>query len=157
MTGIEEAKTGVFMRKIALIFMVSLSSTLLAADFGSAAAGLFEPVAFLTVMMRYAAYATGIALILGSLMQFRTHIENPKVMPLLTPVFLLLTGILLVLLPYFSVLPGNSWSAEVQVKTGNQGELDEGHTTKTNGAPVDAAPAAHWGDAYITPAPAAGN
>jgi len=141
------------MIKVFSALVLVLAGSAFASDLGTAADAIFVPVAFLTVMMRYAAYATGIALVLGSFMQFRTHIENPKVIPLLTPIFMLLTGVVLILLPYLSVMPGNSWSAEVQVKTGNQGEIQEGNTTTTRGAPVDAAPISHWGDQYLTPPP----
>ena len=144
------------MRKAKIIVCIGLLAEIAgAADLGTAARGIYEPVAYLTVLMRYASYATGIALVLGSFMQFRTHIENPKVMPLLTPIFMLLIGGCLILLPYFSMVTGNSWSAEEQERTGNTGELQEGRTTTTQGAPVGAAPASHWSDQYLAaPAPA---
>ena len=103
------------MRSLITLFLALLSTTLFAANtIGDAAGNLYAPVSALTMLMEWACYVVGAALLIGAVMQFRIHFQNPKLTPLFTPILMTLIGIGLILLPYFSLLPGNSWSADAQ-------------------------------------------
>jgi hypothetical protein len=83
---------------------------------GQAADGLFGPVSVVTMLMELACYIIGTSFCIGAIMQYRIHRQNPKLTPLMTPVIMLVVGVLLILMPYFSVLPGDSFSASEQEK-----------------------------------------
>ncbi len=122
------------------------------ADLAEMAEGLYVPLKFVTVMFRYACYATGFALCMGAIAQYRLHRQNPKLTPLLTPVILLFLGVVLIFLPYFSTMFGNSWSAEDQDARGLVGgAVEEGANPvrrpgtasgSTSGA------SSYWGDEH---------
>ncbi|MAZ43859.1 MAG: hypothetical protein CMF48_01590 [Legionellales bacterium] len=103
---------------------LALASTVVAAaTLKSAADGIYAPVAFLTVLMHYASYAVGGLLLIGAILQYRIHRQNPKLTPLMTPVVMVIIGICAIFLPFFANVFGNSWSAENQNKTGNKGDV----------------------------------
>ena len=83
---------------------------------GQAADGLFGPVSVITMLMELACYIIGTSFCIGAIMQYRIHRQNPKLTPLMTPVIMLVVGVLLILVPYFSLLPGDSFSASEQEK-----------------------------------------
>ena len=124
----------------------------LSIDLGDVADGVYQPVKFVTVLMRYACYAVGFALCMGAISQFRLHRINPKLTPLLTPVFLLILGLAALFFPYLSTMFGNSWSAEDQsARGGRGGELIQGEAPlrrpTERQAPLPSAPT-YWGDSY---------
>ncbi len=81
---------------------------------GDASNNLYEPVSVLTMAMSWACYVIGAALCIGAIAQFRIHLQSPKLTPLMTPIVMVICGVILILLPYFSLLPGDSWSAYEQ-------------------------------------------
>lgn len=97
-----------------------LSSTLAwGGSLGDVADNLYEPVAVVNMMIEWACYVVGIALMIGSILQYRIHRQNPKLTPLFTPILMLLIGIVIVLIPHFSVLPKESWSPKLPENNGN--------------------------------------
>ena len=80
---------------------------------GEVADNLQAPVSVVFMLIEWACYVVGVALIIGAAMQYRIHRQNPKLTPLFTPVMMLLVGITIVLIPHFSMLPEESWSPKL--------------------------------------------
>lgn len=93
---------------------------------GAAADSLMTPVAIMTKLSLLACYIIGIALILASVAQYKIHRQSPKLVPLTTPITLLLLGLIAVGIPSAANLFGDSYSTE---QTRPQGE-------KTSGIPL---------------------
>ena len=80
-----------------------------AQSLGDSAQSLYEgPVSMLALMMVWVCYVVGAAFCIGAVMQLRIHFQNPKVVPLLTPVVMIVAGVALILLPYFSEMDSNT-------------------------------------------------
>jgi hypothetical protein len=77
---------------------------------GEVADNLSAPISVLHMLIEWACYVIGVAFIIGSVMQYRIHRQNPKLTPLFTPIMMLLVGLVIVLIPHFSMLPAESWS-----------------------------------------------
>lgn len=105
---------------IKLIGLLALSFTatraFATASLGEVAENILGPTAYLTQFIVFGCYILGVGLILGSVVQYRNHRQNPKLVPLTTPVLLLLLGIVLLVLPYISTHSGESWSASEEAK-----------------------------------------
>lgn len=69
------------------------------AGIGAVATNLMGPVSFLSDIINTGAVATGTAFIFGSVIKYMQYRNNPLAVPISTPVFLLIMGIVLVLLP----------------------------------------------------------
>lgn len=99
----EQIKYGV------LLSMVPILSH--AQSLGESAEGLYEgPVSVLALMMVWLCYVVGAAFCIGAVMQLRIHFQNPKQVPLLTPVVMVVAGVTLIFLPYFSQMGSNTAS-----------------------------------------------
>jgi hypothetical protein len=121
---------------ITRLFLLFLPTVVLAdTSVSDAANNLYQPISTLTMLMHWASYVVGASLCIGSIMQFRIHLQSPKLTPLFTPVFMLLLGIGLVLLPYFSSMPDASWNAEKQ---------EPPATYNPNAADEDGTSEGHW-------------
>ena len=57
-------------------------------------------------LMLFAAFVIGIALALFSIIQFKMHLQNPKFIPLINPIFYLVLGLILILLPFLDDIFG---------------------------------------------------
>lgn len=93
---------------------IGLMSTALLADsksFGDLANAAFTPTEIITKLMLVACYIIGAMLIFAALAQYKIHRQNPKFVPLTTPILLLILGIVCVLIPYTSKIWGESYSA----------------------------------------------
>lgn len=113
---------------------------------GQASDGLFDPMVFATMLMRFACYVTGASLILGSIMQYRVHLQNPKLTPLFTPILLLFLGIVTIFIPYLTTMFGNSWSAEQQVEYGGGDKIRDPVTPRKPGDKYAPDSEPYWGD-----------
>lgn len=82
---------------------------------GEVSQGLMEPVELVTDLALFACYIVGIALMIGGIMQYRMHRQNPKQVPLTTPIFFEIIGLFLILLPYLAQV-GSHWSLSQQSK-----------------------------------------
>lgn len=111
---------------------VSLISTAaFGVDVDDIAGGLETPVVILTKVLLFACYVVGAILILGALAQYRNHRQSPKLVPLTTPILLLVLGVVLLLVPYFSTLGDSTSAVEQQKKQGkgpNKGSYLGGET-----------------------------
>ena len=74
------------------------------------------PVGTLTRLMLFACFVIGVAMFLGGALQYRNHLQSPKLVPLTTPIFLIIFGTIAILLPYFSSLPEHTGSVLKQQK-----------------------------------------
>lgn len=83
---------------------------------GDMAKNIFMPTEILTKLLLVACYVIGTGLIFASLAQYRIHRQSPKLVPLTTPILLLILGIICVLIPYSTQLFGDSYSAVEQAK-----------------------------------------
>lgn len=145
---------------LAVVLFCSSMTAYGTATLGDMAEGLYQPVEFLNTLVRLACYVTGVALIIGAVMQFRVHLENPKLTPLFTPIFMVFIGIALLLLPYFTTVFGNSWDPSEQDATHNEGELRPNEQPQHRRLPVPAdktrgsndsdqsTGSGHWTDSY---------
>lgn len=115
-----------FMLKIALCVACSFPLFVLAkssASIGDAAESLTDVTAIVTKLVHIACYIVGTALILGSVAQYKNHKQNPKLVPLTTPITLLILGVLGVMIPYGTKIFGESYSAEERAKASQDNRL----------------------------------
>lgn len=81
---------------------------------GDAAQNLMVPTEILTKLLLISCYIIGIALILGAIVQYKIHRQSPKLVPLTTPITLLILGLVSVFIPYGTKMFGPTFSAEGQ-------------------------------------------
>ncbi|HKY69280.1 MAG TPA: hypothetical protein VJ205_00120 [Gammaproteobacteria bacterium] len=81
-----------------------ISPLMAATTLGGAAQNLLTPTEILTKLVIFACYVGGVGICLTALVQYNIHRKNPKLVPLTTPVMLLIVGIILIFLPYFSTV-----------------------------------------------------
>lgn len=79
---------------------------------GDAAQNLMEPTAILTKLVLITCYIVGVALLFMAFAQYRIHRQSPKLVPLGTPITLLLLGLLSLGIPAGTHLFGDPHSAE---------------------------------------------
>ena len=83
---------------------------------GELADNIYAPTAFVTKFVIFGCYAVAIALALTGIMQIKNHQQNPKLVPLSTPITLFILSGILLILPYISKQGGGSWSAVEKTK-----------------------------------------
>lgn len=88
------------------------------ASLGEAADNLMTPVSFMTKLALLACYIIGIALLLAAIAQYKIHRQSPKLVPLTTPITLLVIGLTALGIPYATYMFGDTFSAEEQNPTG---------------------------------------
>lgn len=77
---------------------------------------LMGPTEIITKLTVVASYIVGVGLVIFSIAQYREHRKSPKLVPLTTPIMLLILGTCALLIPYVSVISGESFSANEQAK-----------------------------------------
>lgn len=105
--------------KYCLYSLILLGFPILAgatASIGEAARNVLTPTEILTKLVLVACYIIGTGFIFAALAQYRIHRQSPKLVPLTTPILLLILGIVCVLIPYSTKLFGESFSAVEQAK-----------------------------------------
>ena len=83
---------------LAFVPMVALADN----SIGDVAQNLMAPTEVVTKLMLVACYVIGVALILVGLAQYKIHLQSPKLVPLTTPIALLILGTVALLIPYVS-------------------------------------------------------
>ncbi len=115
-------------KKLLCTLLVSVGIFLPALAFGSdiasLAANLLGPTVLITQFLVYACYIVGVIFCFMAIAQYTVHRESPKLVPLSTPVMLVLFGILLILLPYLSTLFNTGSALEYSKKAGI---VEQGH------------------------------
>lgn len=74
---------------------------------GQVAKNLLEPVDVISAFVNTACFAIGGAFLFTSLIKYFEHKRSPMMVPISTVVFLVIAGIILILLPFLSLLTGN--------------------------------------------------
>ena len=129
-----------------IVALFAVTGTAFGASIKNISDGLMGPVGFLTDMMHYASYVIGAMMIIGAIMQYRIHLQNPKLTPLLTPITMVLIGTLLLLVPYLANIFGNSWSVENQKATGQGAKATAGHISTNHPRAGGPETKSHWTD-----------
>lgn len=96
-------------RLILMVFLVIFSVSYAYSDalsLGDMANWMMGPVNGLGKVFGYICLIGGIGMILGALLQYKAHRENPSQVRLTTPVFLLVVGVILIILPLIGLLTG---------------------------------------------------
>lgn len=97
------------------------------ASVGALSESLMGPTEIITQLVLAACYMVGVGLVIFSLAQYKQHRQSPKLVPLSTPILLLILGVLALLIPYITTLPDESGSATEVAKR-------EGKTAPKSGA-----------------------
>lgn len=107
------------MKKCSVFLILLITPFSLFADIslGEASTNLMTPVTFVTKLALLSCYIIGIALILASIAQYKIHRQSPKLVPLTTPITLLILGLTAIGIPYATNMFGDSYSAEQQHPT----------------------------------------
>lgn len=71
---------------------------------GEVASNILEPVSILSDFVHTICLVIGIAFLFTSLIKYIEHRNSPLMVPISTVVFLLIAGIILILLPFLSLL-----------------------------------------------------
>ncbi len=91
---------------------------------GQAAENILIPTAILTKLLLIACYMLGAILIFMAVSQYKIHRHSPKLVPLTTPILLLILGIITVLIPFGSKIFGDSFSvAEHEINKARENVL----------------------------------
>src|SRR5438477_9236985 len=109
-----------FFKKLAVIIgLILISFSAYAArdvSVGGVAENLLGPTELITKLALLACYIVGAALVMVALAQYKIHRQSPKLVPLSTPITLLILGVIALLIPYGSNMFGESGSAVEQNK-----------------------------------------
>lgn len=108
-----------YAKNLVLTIGLIFSPFLNASTAGDVSDSLFGPTLIATRLAIFACYIIGVGLILAAGVQYKQHRQSPKLVPLTTPILLLLIGLGLVGLPYISTISQNTFSAIEQDKRDN--------------------------------------
>jgi len=96
------------MKKLVFIICIFLITSTYAdsLSLGDMADWVMGPVNGLGKVLGYICLIGGIGMILGAFLQYKAHRDNPSQVRLTTPVFLLVVGVILIILPFVGILVG---------------------------------------------------
>lgn len=83
---------------------------------GQISDSLMGPTEIVTKLVLVACYMVGVGLVIFALAQYKQHRQSPKLVPLTTPILLLILGIIALLIPYVTTMSDESGSATEQAK-----------------------------------------
>lgn len=94
------------MFRIILFLLAFLPSIVFAADvsLGQLSTSLMGPVSVLADLMYKICYVLGAMFLLGSVLQYKNHRDNPSQVPISRPILLLVFGLILIGFPFFAQL-----------------------------------------------------
>lgn len=113
------------------IALLLISNCVFANTIGDVATNLMGPTAIVTKLVIVACYVIGLTLIFVALAQYKIHRQSPKLVPLSTPIALLILGTVALLIPYATNNFGETASAAKQ---------DEGQSQKNTLLPLPGEP-----------------
>jgi len=93
-------------KRICTLFILFMLPTLVWAgssstgSIGDVAETLMGPTEIMTKLILVACYIIGIALLLVAMAQYKIHLQSPKLVPLTTPIALVILGVVALLIPY---------------------------------------------------------
>lgn len=93
-------------RQIGWAFFLSLwaSQGLAYGGFGAVSDNLLGPISGFSQLLNGVSYTIGVGFLLGGLVQYRQHRENPQQIKISTPIVLALIGLIFVALPFITRL-----------------------------------------------------
>lgn len=95
--------------KIIILYCIPVLALAKAPDagLGHVAQNLMEPVGIFSDFIQTACILIGGSFIFASVIKYFEHRRSPLMVPISTVIFLLIAGIILILLPFLSILTGN--------------------------------------------------
>lgn len=148
-------------RIFALVLLLLLPVAAFAAQsIGDVATNLLGPTSILTKFVDIACYIIGLVFIMMSIAQYKIHRQSPKLVPLMTPVLLVVLGVIALCIPYVT---RTTETGKVKVESTEKSTLPlPGASEKSPGLPYppshkqdEAAPANDQNETAPTPPPAA--
>jgi len=112
---------------LCLVIAYFSSPVFATSSIGEIADNLMAPTAIITKMVLVACYIIGATLVFAALAQYKIHRQSPKLVPLSTPIALLILGVVSLLIPYATNMFGETFSAV---------EQDKGRSLQENLLPV---------------------
>lgn len=107
-------------RLISFIFihlsLLFVSAPLYATTVDEITTKLDTPMVIVTKVLIFCCYVVGAILIFAAIAQYRNHRQSPKLVPLTTPVLLLILGVGLLFIPYITTLVQDTSSAAERQK-----------------------------------------
>ena len=108
--------------KAIIAFSIVYPKTVLASTFGGMADNLFVGVNVLTKFFWAACILTGVFLLVGCMVHYKEHRNNPKVVPLFTVIMYLVLGLTAISVPFLNRLFGSDAYDAV-----NQSKIESSH------------------------------
>jgi membrane-associated HD superfamily phosphohydrolase len=127
--------------KYFIFILLGVFSSQLFATVGGAAQRLMGPTEIITRLMLVACYILGVLLIIMAVAQYKQHRESPKLVPLTTPIMLVMLGVVCLLIPYWSTIT-ETFSAVEQAKKDGMGP-DKGSLPTPPPLPRQAGPGSY--------------
>lgn len=87
-----------------LLLLSLMPATLMAGSIGDAAENLMAPTSIVMKLVEIGCYLIGLAFVLMSVAQYKIHRQSPKLVPLSTPITLLILGVIALFIPYTTKL-----------------------------------------------------
>ncbi len=109
-----------------LLLACAISGNVLATTIGDVATNLMGPTEIITKLVIVACYIVGLTLVFVAMAQYKIHTQSPKLVPLSTPILLLILGIIALLIPYVTGM----------FETGNAASHSAGQSEKNNLLPL---------------------
>lgn len=81
---------------------------------GDVANNLMGPTSIVTKFVDIACYIIGLVFIMMSIAQYKIHRQSPKLVPLMTPILLLVLGIIALCIPYVTQKPEATGKAKIE-------------------------------------------
>ena len=85
---------------LGLFLLMAFSVTASAVTVDDVTETLMGPTQMITKLMLAACYIIGVILIFAAMAQYKTHRQSPKLVPLATPIILVVLGVISLLIPY---------------------------------------------------------
>ncbi|MBS0289937.1 MAG: hypothetical protein JSS07_07900 [Proteobacteria bacterium] len=86
--------------KVLFLVITLIPAIGMAGSIGDAAENLLGPTSLVTKLVEIGCYVVGLAFVMMSFTQYKIHRQSPKLVPLATPITLLILGLIALLIPY---------------------------------------------------------
>ncbi len=117
-----------------LLALVVLPVSVFAGSVGDAADNLMGPTSIVMKVVDIGCYLIGLAFVMMSIAQYKIHRQSPKLVPLATPITLVILGVIALLIPY-ATKQGHTGKNEVPQETRSSNLPLPGQEQKSPGLP----------------------
>lgn len=119
---------------LAIVLLLPMS-TFAGGSIGDVATNLMGPTSVVTKVVEIGCYVIGLAFVMMSIAQFKIHRQSPKLVPLSTPITLLILGVIALFIPYLT-MQTETGSGKAEVKSESSSALPlPGAPSKGSGLP----------------------